>query len=114
MATFLYLWREVSPLSLPPADAARQLDAGDDLEGLADLPIKEMLDQLKREFSGCKEVAGLLGWIGETSRWKATWSWQYLRIEGENLHDDQRERFFQLARDFHCSLFDPQMNLRMG
>lgn len=113
MPQLLYLWREERDTRLSPAEIQRRLDADEELEGLADLPIKEMLDHLKREFSGCKETAGQLIWTSGDERFRATWTWQYLRLEADNLTDEHRDRFFELARSFGCPVFDPQMNLKM-
>jgi hypothetical protein len=114
MSQLLYLWREERELALLPAAIQRQLDAGDDVDGLADLPIKEMIDRLKREFPGAKETAGLLAWQSGEERFQATWSWQFMRLESDNLNDEHRDKFFDLARSFHCPVYDPQLNLKMG
>jgi hypothetical protein len=108
-----YLWREQGDGQRAAADIQRMIDAGEDADGLADLPIKDMLARLKAEFSGCKEVAGSLAWQSGDERWQATWGWQFLRLESDCLHDERRDKFFDLAREFGCSVFDPQLNLRM-
>jgi hypothetical protein len=114
MSNLLYIWREQQPLDLTPAAIARQLDAEQDVEGLADLPIKEMIDWLKEEFHGLQEVAGRIRWISGEERFHATWSWQYLRIESENLNEEHRDKFFDLAKHFGCPVYDPGLNLKMG
>jgi hypothetical protein len=108
-----YLWREQRDTGLTPAEIQRRLDADDDVDGLADLPIKEMLDHLKRDFPGCKETAGQLAWTSGAERFRATWTWQFLRLESEQLRDEHRDRFFELARAFGCPVFDPQMNWKL-
>ncbi len=113
MTNVIYLWRETRDTGLSGTEIQRQLDAGNDVEGLADLPIKEMIDRLKTEFPGCKEVAGLLVWQSEPQRWRATWSWQFMRLESENLEDELRDRFFELARSCNCQVYDAPMNLKM-
>jgi hypothetical protein len=113
MPNLLYLWREERDTHLSPAEIQRRLDADEEVDGLADLPIKEMIDRLKREFSGCKEAAGQLTWTAGDERFRATWTWQFLRLESDNLTDEHRDKFFELARSFGCPVFDPQMNLKM-
>jgi hypothetical protein len=114
MPNVLYLWREQQELDVAAHAIAKQLDAEQDVEGLADLPIKEMLDYLKREFQGIQEIAGRIRWISGDERFHATWSWQYMRIETENLNDEHRDKFFELAKSFGCPVYDPQLNLKMG
>jgi hypothetical protein len=114
MPHLLYLWREERDTQLSPSEVQRRLDADEDIEGLADLPIKEMIDRLKREFSGCKEVAGQLTWNSGNERFRATWTWQHMRLESDHLSDEHRDRFFELARSIGCPVFDPQLNLKMS
>lgn len=113
MLHLLYLWREERDTALSPAEIRRRLDADEEVEGLADLPIKEMIDRLKSDFSGCKETAGQVVWTSGEERFRATWTWQYMRLESEHLRDEYRDRFFELARSVGCPVFDPQMNLKM-
>jgi hypothetical protein len=110
----LLLWRERMETGLEPQTISRRFEAGDDVEGLADLPIREMLDHLRREFPGAKESAGLLQWQSGEEAMKATWSWQYLRFDVESLNEEHREKIFELGRHFHCPIYAPAMNLRMG
>ena len=114
MPHLIYLWREERDTGLSSAETQRRLDADEDVDGLADLPIKDMIDRLKQDFPGCKEAAGQLVWISGDERFRATWTWQFMRLESDNLRDEQRDRFFELARGFGCPVFDPQMNLKMG
>jgi hypothetical protein len=114
MPGVLYLWREQGATDKSPAAIARELDADHDVEGLADLPIKDMLDCLKQQFPGIQEIAGRIRWISGDERFMATWTWQFMRIECENLSDEHRDKFFDLARRFRCPVYDAQMNLKMG
>ncbi len=113
MSYIIYLWREERSTGLAAAAIQRQLDAGNDVEGLADLPIKEMIDRLKSDFPGCKESAGFLRWQAGEEWWGATWAWQFMRLESENLRDEHREKFIELARSFRCPVFDAPLNLRL-
>ena len=113
MAQLLYLWREERETGLASSEIQRRLDADEDVDGLADLPIKEMIDRLKSEFPGCKESAGQLVWMSGEERFRATWTWQYMRLDSDNLNDEHRDKFFELARNFGCPAYDPQMNLKL-
>ena len=110
----LLLWREATELGLSPAVIQRRLNAGDDVEGLADLPIREMIDHLKQAFPAAQEIAGYLQWRVGEAKFRATWTWQHIRFETDDLSDEDRELIFDVARHFHCPVFDPLLNLRMG
>jgi hypothetical protein len=83
------------------------------VEGLADLPIRDMLDRLKGELTGSKETAGQLVWESGEEKVRATWAWQFMRLDTDHLADDRRDQLFDLARSVGCAVFDPQMNLKM-
>ena len=110
----LIMWRQRTEIGLSPNTIQKRFESGDDVEGMADLPIREMLDHLRREFPGAKESAGLLHWQSGEEALKATWSWQYLRFDVQELQDEHREKIFDLGRQFHCPIFDSALNLRMG
>jgi hypothetical protein len=109
----LFLWRELFPLPATPSSLARRLETGcDDVEGLADLSIREMIDQLQMLFPGGKEAAGVWTWKSNEQSLQASWTWQYMRFEVEQLTDDNREKIFEFAAKYSCSLYDPILNLR--
>ena len=68
----LIMWRQRSEIGLSPNTIQKRFESGDDVEGMADLPIREMLDHLRREFPGAKESAGLLHWQSGEEALKAT------------------------------------------
>jgi hypothetical protein len=109
----LVLWRERKETGLAPARVHERLESGDDVEGLDDLPIREMIDKIRHEFPGSQEGAGVLQWNSGEESFRATWTWQYLRFDAQQLSEEHREKLFELARQFHCPVFDASMNLRM-
>jgi hypothetical protein len=113
MPQVFFLWREETDVEHTPERIGRILEAGDDVGGLADLPIREMLDRIRHEFPGAQESAGMLTWKSGSESFRITWTWQFLRVEADSLSDEHREKFIDLARSFHCPVYDVQMNLRM-
>jgi hypothetical protein len=109
----LYLWREPSGFELDAAAIARKLAGGDDVPGLIDLPIRDMLDVVKTHFPGGKETAGQWQWQSGAERIEATWSWQFLSFDVQQLTDEHRENIFELARQFHCPVFDTSLGIRL-
>lgn len=114
MANVLFLWREQEEVELQADKVQRLLESDQEVEGLADLPIREILDRVKAEFPGCRENAGLLAWNSGDEAFRMSWTWQYVRIECENLHEENRDKFFELSRHFGCPIFDRALNLRLG
>jgi hypothetical protein len=91
------------------ADAiGQELSFGEDVEGLVDLPIKEIIDRLKAEFPETQEKAGLLVICGQGGPIDVSWSWQFLRIEASQLDDDVKQKFIALGRSFDCEPYETQ------
>lgn len=108
----LYFWNQPAGFSLVPASIAQELQQGNDVEGLIDLPVKEILDRLKAAFPGAAEGAGALTAKAENGSFEATWSWQFLRIDSHDLPEETCERLCEIMQDFGAPAYDPQLNLR--
>lgn len=89
-----------------------ELDAGNDVEELIDLPIKEVLDRLKVAFPSAVEKAGQLTAKTESGSFEATWSWQFVRFDCHDLPDEAREQLCEIMQEFGAMAYDPQLNLR--
>lgn len=114
MAKLLFLWREQDEVALSAEQISRTLEGGQDVAGLADLPIREMLDRIRADFPESQERAGVLEWQSGGKSFNATWTWQFLRIEHDSLTDDDRDKLLEIGKAFECPVYDPQLNLRMG
>lgn len=113
MKTTLFFWRQQPWLAFLPAAIAQQLDVGNEVEGLIDLPVQEILAQLKTSFPGSVERAGELAWSREEEAFEATWSWQYVRLECQELSDDSHSRLALVFDAFDCPAYDPQLGIRL-
>lgn len=114
MAT-LYFWRETMPLPATPSSLVRRLESGgDDVMGLGDLPIREMLDVLKTQFAGGKESAGVWSWRSDAASLQVSWTWQYMRLDLEQISDEHRDQLLELAQRFHCTAYDAGLDLKMS
>src|SRR5436190_16169635 len=54
----LYFWNQPADFPSLPAGVAQELQFGNDVEGLIDLPVKEVIDRLTGEYPGAMERAG--------------------------------------------------------
>jgi hypothetical protein len=104
----LLFWKARPDLALPAADIARELNWGEEVEGLMDLPVKEIIDRLKQEFPNHEERPGSLTAstpAGES--WEATWGWQFFKVELREPPEGQpmesaRERIEEILAGFGC------------
>jgi hypothetical protein len=109
MGYVLLFWNAGPGVKLQAAEIAREVTWGEEVEGLIDLPVREIIDRLKAAFPQHEERSGLL--IGRTpgGSFEATWTWQFVRAECRDMSDDDRERLIEAVG---YPAFDPQLGIR--
>jgi len=104
----LLFWKSTPAVRLSSAEIARELLWGEDVEGLIDLPVREIIDRLRAEFPQHEEKSGVLvGHDGDGS-FEATWTWQHIRVDCRNLSSGQRDRLIEAVESLGCMAYDPQ------
>jgi hypothetical protein len=106
----LLFWRAGSAVKLSPAEIARELMWGEEVDGLIDLNVRDILDRLKAEFPDCQETAGQFLARAAGGSFEATWTWQYFRIDCRDLPLFQREEVVATFQSFGCLAYDPQLS----
>lgn len=114
MNTTLFFWRQRPETGLLPADIAAELRAGNDVEGLIDLPVQEIIASLKESFPQAVERAGELSLCSGDEWAEATWSWQYVRCDCRDVTDETRERLIAVLERFDCPAYDVQLGIRLA
>jgi hypothetical protein len=103
----LLFWKTGPAVKLSAPEIARELLWGEEVEGLIDLPIRQIIDRLKAVFPQHEEKSGsFIGHAGAGS-FEATWTWQHLRIECRDLAASDRERLIETIESFDCMAYDP-------
>jgi len=106
----ILFWKMGPVLKLSAPEIARELLWGEEVEGLVDLPVREIIDRIKAEFPQHEENAGALIGHGETGLFEVTWSWQFVRVTCHDLPAKDRERLIDAIESFDCMAFDPQLS----
>jgi hypothetical protein len=106
MPDTLLFWKPRADLALSPPEVARELGWGEDVEGLVDLPVKEIIDRLKSEFAEHRETPGLLVLRSESGRIEVTWTWQHVKLEMYDVVGADRERAAAAIASFGCVEFE--------
>src|SRR5215470_3439465 len=104
----ILFWKPGPNLRLSSAEVARELVWGEEVEGLIDLPVKEIIDRIKATFPQHDEQSGLLVGRGATGMFEATWSWQHVRVEDDDLSSADRARLINAIEDFGCMAYDQE------
>ncbi len=112
-STFVF-WKQPAGFKLPAATISRELLYGNDVEGLIDLPIKEILDRLKTEFPTAVERAGALTGKLAGGSFESSWSWQFIQVVCHDGTDEEQQKFCDILREFGCPAYEPALNLRHG
>jgi hypothetical protein len=108
----LYFWNQPPDFSSSPAVVAQELQFGNDVDGLIDLPIKDIIDRLKAEFPGAVERAGTLTDKSGQGSFEASWSWQFVKLDCHDVAEEARQRLCEILQEFSATPYDPQLNLR--
>jgi hypothetical protein len=107
MSDILLFWKPRPELAMPPEAVARELNWGEEVAGLIDLPVKEIIDRLKSEFPEHDEQPGLL--TAKTpggGSWEATWGWQFVKVELRDASDDARQRLTDVLAEFGADVHE--------
>src|SRR3954454_17173023 len=95
-ASPLLFWKVGPNVTLSQPEVARELLWGEEVDGLIDLPIREIIDRLKIEFPQHQENSGLLIGRAATGSFEATWTWQYVKVHCRDLPADDRQRLIEV------------------
>ncbi len=101
----LMFWIPGPALRLSPPEVCRELTWGEEVEGLIDLPVKNILDRIKAEFPQHTEQSGLLTGRGSNGSFEATWTWQHLRLDCHDLAAADRQRLIDAIESFGCQAY---------
>jgi hypothetical protein len=114
MQTTLVFWRQQPGAAPSPAAIALELNAGNEVDRLIDLPVREILERLKESFPDAVERAGELVWRREEEAFEATWTWQHVRVDCQDLSEETRGRLLAILDAFDCPAYDTQLGIRLA
>jgi hypothetical protein len=106
MSRIYALWNPGPAIRLDPAQIFQELEFGEDVEGLIDLPIQEMIRGVREIFPHTAEQAGSVEGAGALGRVHVTWTWQWLRIAAADLTPEELAQLQRLATQYQCQVFD--------
>jgi hypothetical protein len=103
----LFFWKPGPTVKLSAPEIARELLWGEEVAGLIDLPVREILDRIKVDFPQSDEKSGSLTIRGVGGHAEITWGWQYIRAECHEFPSADRERLIDAVESFDCMAFEP-------
>jgi hypothetical protein len=105
--TQLFFWKTGPNVKLSPPEIARELLWGEEVHGLIDLPVREILDRIKAVFAQSEEKSGLLTIRAADGHAEISWGWQFVRAECHDLPAAERERLIDAVEAFDCMAYEP-------
>jgi hypothetical protein len=106
MSRIYALWNPHTSVRLDPSQIFQELEFGEDVEGLIDLPVQEMIRGVQEIFPRASEQAGFVEGPGAVGRVHITWTWQWLRIAAADLTPEELAQIQRLAKQYQCQVFD--------
>ena len=90
-----------------------QLSDGQKLEGVEELPIDDILKRISEVFrvEGWEKL-GDLSWEGGQAAFEIYTTSQFFRINCYGVERGDMNKFIDIASEFECSLYDPQVPQR--
>jgi hypothetical protein len=107
----LNFWKQDRPLSLSPVEIYRHLSEEEHVDGLAKLPVKEILARLKARFPQFNPKDPSIEF--DEGSIEVSWSDRDFRFDlrGDIPAADQNA-LVEIMRGFDCPLYDPQIDKR--
>ena len=105
MTQSLMFWKASPNIGKDAAAVAQELDFGDEVEGLIDLPVKEVIERIKAAFPKCEERAGLLVCRSGAGMFEVSWTWQVIKVQFGDLGEVDRQTLIAIGREFGCEAY---------
>jgi hypothetical protein len=114
----LVFWRQGDSERRSPSALYEAFLEERQVPGIPELPVEEFLARLVEAFPGAvREPNGASEWIDWSSTdglsaFQIEWTPQHVRVTLRPLDEDRANGMIDIANDFGCALYDPQLDKR--
>jgi hypothetical protein len=112
MSYDLNFWRYKPGVSLDHQSVYDRLCDGVAIDGLEDLPIDQMARRVREVFSDWQRLDEVTFEGGERGSFQLYLTPQLFRVDCYGMDGEDMNRLIDLAQEFHCPLYDPQVGQR--
>jgi len=113
MSHELVFWDQTHDVVTPPRQIYEKLSDGEAVEGLEEIPVDKFLAAIRKKFRGTQENPGTLDWESkDRGAFQVTWSPQHVRVDCYGMSGEEMNKLIDIAGDFDCPLYDPQIDTR--
>lgn len=109
----LDFWREKPGVKLDPHVVYQKLCDGLNVDGLEDLPVKQIMERIKAVFKDGWTQLDEQTWDGGNLGGFQTYATpQFFRVDCYGMKGEVMNKFIDIAAEFGCPLYDPQVGQR--
>jgi CubicO group peptidase (beta-lactamase class C family) len=112
MSYDINFWKLSRPLDARPQDIYAELCEGNSVEGLAELPIRDILSRVAAAFPDFNPDDDFPAIRLENSHIEVNHSLQHVRFDIRGELDSSLNKLVDILADFGCPMYDPQLNER--
>jgi hypothetical protein len=112
MSYDLDFWRYKPGIKLDNRFVYDSLCEGIVVEGLEDLPIAELIDRVRNEFSDWQRLDEVTFDGGDRGGFQLYTTPQFFRVDCYGMAGEDMNRLIEIAHEFQCPLYDPQVDQR--
>jgi hypothetical protein len=112
MSYDLNFWKYKERIYLDNQDVYERLSNGDTVDGLEKLPIAKILQRVNSEFADGWEKLDELNWESKKGAFQIFATDHFFRIDCYDMESEDMNKFIDIANEFDCPLYDPQVGKR--
>jgi hypothetical protein len=112
MSYDLDFWRYKPGTVLDHQAVYESLSDGKVVEGLEEIPIAQMLARVREEFTDWTQLDDVSFDGGDHGSFELYTTPQFFRVDCYGKHGEDMNRLIEIANEFKCPLFDPQVGKR--
>jgi len=114
MSYDLVFWRQIKPLPESPDRLCERIYQDEAIDGIAELPIEQIKARFAEVFVDIEVGGSQLWWEGPESAFVISWPPDPINalIANCGYDEDTMNKIIDIANEFGCALYDPQIGRR--
>ena len=112
MSYDLNFWKYKEGIYLDNHAVYERLSDGEIVDGLEELPIDRIIQRVDSEFAIGWEKRDGLNWESKKGAFQIFTTEQFFRIDCYDMEGDDMNIFIDIANEYDCPLYDPQVGKR--
>ncbi len=112
MSYDLDFWKYQTGVTLDDQTVYDRLSHGENIEGFENLPIQSIITRINEEFADWEKQDELNFDSCDRGSFQLYTTRQFFRVDCYGMEGEDMNRFIDIANEFGCPLYDPQIGKR--